>query len=230
MSEHRGLEEDLVALALGEVAEPRRSELLSHLTGCLRCRATYAEIVGALDATIPAAPEVQPPAGFDARVLTAIGIESPGQGGPVRQLTRRTSPRLLLAAAAVVLVATGALVGVRSLLDNGPATPETQVAAEPSLPEGSSVLWTGDGEEVGTAAVAWMHDRRVLVVSVSTAPVGVRYSCRVRMAEGDVRVLGRWEAASAEGGTWVMPAPQGDLNSIELVTDSGAVWSSAHLP
>jgi hypothetical protein len=58
----------------------------------------------------------------------------------------------------------------------------------------------------------------------------VQYSCRVRLAEGNARVLGRWEASSAEGGTWVMPAPQGDLNAIELVTDSGHIWSSAQLP
>ena len=75
-----------------------------------------------------------------------------------------------------------------------------------------------------------MHESRVLVVSVSRAPVGVPYTCRVRLAEGETRELGRWEASDPDGGTWVVPAPQGDLNGIELVTDSGAVWSSASLP
>jgi hypothetical protein len=70
----------------------------------------------------------------------------------------------------------------------------------------------------------------VLVVAVSKAPVGVRYTCRVRLAEGQTKDLGRWEASSPEGGTWVVPAPQGDINGIELVTDSGEVWSSARLP
>jgi anti-sigma factor RsiW len=225
VSEHRGWEDDLVELALGEVAEPRRSELLSHLTGCLRCRTAYGELVDAIDATVPAAPEVQPPAGFDARVLTAIGIESPG---PVQRLTRHASSRVLLAAAAVVLVALAAVFGATALLGDRDAT---QVAAPPgALPEGTTVLTTGDGERVGTAALAWMHESRVLVVAVSDAPVGVQYSCRVRLAEGNARVLGRWEASSAEGGTWVMPAPQGDLNAIELVTDSGHIWSSAQLP
>lgn len=227
MSEHRGLEEDLVELALGEVAEPRRSELLSHLTGCLRCRAAYGDIVGAIDATVPAAPEVQPPAGFDARVLSAIGIEPPAQG-PVQRLTRHTSSRLLLAAAAVMLVALAAVLGVTAFVGD---RDDTQLAAPAgTLPQGTTVLRTGDGERVGTAALAWMHESRVLVVAVSDAPVGVPYSCRVRLAEGNTRVLGRWESSSADGGTWVMPAPDGDLNVLELVTDSGQVWSSAQLP
>ena len=75
-----------------------------------------------------------------------------------------------------------------------------------------------------------MHEDRVLVLAVSKAPVGVRYTCRVQLAEGQTKNRGRWQASSPEGGTWVVPAPQGDINGIELVTDSGQVWSSARLP
>jgi hypothetical protein len=103
-------------------------------------------------------------------------------------------------------------------------TVETPVAA------GTSLLETGDGEQIGTVAEAWMHEDRVLVVSVSNAPVGVAYTCRVHLAEGAMKRLGRWEASSPEGGTWVMRAPQGDISTLELVTDSGKVWSSARLP
>lgn len=228
MSDHRELEQDLVEMALGEVPEPRRSELLSHLTSCLRCRATYGDVVAAIDATIPAAPEAQPPAGFEARVLASLGIESPAPGRPVERLTRSRTSRVLLAAAAVGVAVAGGALGAAALIDEPDATEVTTAA--PGLPEGTSVLQMADGEEVGTASVAWMHERRVLVVSVHTAPVGVPYTCRVKMSEGDSRVLGRWEASSPDGGVWVMPAPQGDLNAIDLVTDTGDVWSSAHLP
>lgn len=228
MSDHREIEHDLVELALGEVAEPRRSELLSHLTGCLRCRAMYTEVVGAIDATVPAAPEAQPPAGFDLRVLAALGIDG-ADAGPVRRLGRLSRPRMLLAAAAVVLVAAAGAVGAASLLDDSGSGPDDVAAGPATLAQGTSVLTTGDGERVGTAALAWMHESRVLVVSVSDAPVGVPYSCRVRLAEGGARTLGTWQASSPDGGTWVVPAPQGDVNAIELVTDSGHVWSSARL-
>jgi anti-sigma factor RsiW len=234
VSDHRELEQDLVEMALGEVAEPRRSELLSHLTGCLRCRATYSDVVAAIDATITAAPEAQPPAGFEARVLASLGIESAAQTGPVERLTRSRTSRLLLAAAAVVVAVAAGALGASALQDGDPGDPgdpgDTAAAVAPGLPEATTVLHTGDGEDVGTASVAWMHERRVLVVSVHTAPVGVAYSCRVKLSEGDSRVLGRWEASSTDGGVWVMPAPQGDLNALELVTDSGEVWSSARLP
>jgi anti-sigma factor RsiW len=222
VSDHRELEQDLVELALGEVAEPRRSELLSHLSDCLRCRAMYADIVGAIDATVPAAPEAQPPAGFDLRVLSALGIGTAPEPTPVRRIAALFSPRALLAAAAVVLVLLAGVWAGTAMF--GESQPQTPVAS------GTAVLQTGEGDDIGTAAVAWMHEDRVLVVAVNNAPVGVPYTCRVRLAEGQTKDLGRWEASSPEGGTWVVPAPQGDINGIELVTDSGQVWSSARLP
>lgn len=223
MIEHRNFEQDLVELALGEVAEPRRSELLSHLSGCLRCRASYGDVVSAIDATVPVAPETQPPAGFDVKVLAAMGIDAPGQTAARRHLRRLATGRSLLAAAAIVLaVAAGIWTG--GLLQDQPGANQQPVAAD------SVVLHTGDGERVGVATVAWMEDSRVLVVSVNDAPVGVPYSCRVQLADGQSEVLGRWEASSTGGGTWVMHAPQGELNTIELVHTSGAVWASAQLP
>lgn len=228
MSEHRVYEEDLVELALGEVSEPRRSQLLSHLTTCLRCRATYHEVVSAVDAVVPTAPEAQPPAGFDLRVLSAIGVGSNGAPGPSSWFSRLAPGRMMLAAAAVVLVAAAGVFGGSALLDgNGDEQPPV---AAPPLAADSAVLETDDGAAVGTAAVAWMHEDRVLVVQLDQAPLGVRYSCRVQMAEGQTMVLGRWQASSVHGGTWVMPAPQGDLSGVELVTSSGQVWSSAWLP
>ena len=46
-----GNEDELIALALGEVSEPRKSELLAHLASCEPCAAVYADhqtLVGAL--------------------------------------------------------------------------------------------------------------------------------------------------------------------------------------
>jgi anti-sigma factor RsiW len=222
VTEHRAMDQDLVELALGEVAEPRRSELLSHLSACLRCRAAYADIVAAVDATVPAAPQAQPPAGFDVRVLTELGIDTPAQQGRSARVGRLVSPRrLLVAAALLAAVASGAWAGATMLDGPGARVP---VAAD------TAMLRTGDGDQIGTAAVAWMHESRVLVVQVSDAPVGVTYTCRVLRADAAPRVLGRWEASSPDGGTWVVGAPPGDLDRLELVTESGQVWSSARLP
>lgn len=233
MSEHPEMEQDLVELALGEVAEPRRSELLSHLSACQACREAYAEIVAAIDATVPAAPEAQPPAGFDLKVLHALGIGS-GTARPVERIGSLLTPRRMLAAAAVALVAgVGAASATVALLgeqegDTGQSIVATGDARD--LAEDTVALHTGDGSRVGTASLAWMDESRVLVVSVSHAPVDVRYSCRVSLAWGGKRTLGHWQASSENGGTWVMQAPQGELNSVELVTDDGTVWSAATLP
>jgi anti-sigma factor RsiW len=223
VTDHREMGQDLVELALGEVAEPRRSELLSHLSDCRSCRAAYADMVAAVDATVPAAPQAQPPAGFDVRVLAELGIDTPARSGPVARVGRLATPgRLLTAAALLVAVAAGVWAGATVV--DGADDARVPVA------EGTAMLWTGDGRQVGTAAVAWMHESRVLVVQVSDAPVGVQYSCRVLRAGGEPRVLGRWEASSPDGGTWVVSAPPGDLDRLQLVTASGQVWSSARLP
>ncbi len=229
MSDHTVYEQDLVELALGEVSEPRRSQLLSHLTGCLRCRATYHEVVSAVDAVVPTAPEAQPPAGFDLRVLSAMGIGSSAGAGPRAWSSRFSPGRALLVAATVVLIAAVGMAAGNALF-SGPDAQRQRITAAPALAPDSAVLTTSDGTSVGTAAVAWMHESRLLVVQLNQAPVGVRYRCRVQMAEGKTEVLGQWQASSVHGGTWVMPAPQGDLNGIKLVTDSGQVWASTWLP
>ena len=120
----------------------------------------------------------------------------------------------------------------RRAVQESPDRPEYKIQLERAMQNAadSAALETDDGETVGTAAVSWMHQDRVLVVQLNQAPVGVRYRCRVEMTEGNKMVLSSWQASSAKGGTWVMPAPQGDLSGVELVTNSGQVWSSAWLP
>ncbi|MGH3355068.1 MAG: hypothetical protein ACRDOJ_04170 [Nocardioidaceae bacterium] len=218
MTDYREMDQELVELGLGEVHEPRRSELLSHLTTCARCRTTYDEVVAAIDLTTPAAPQAQPPAGFDLRVLAALGLGA----SPEHRFVRVTARRLALAAAAVVLAVIAGVAGGIALIGE----------SEPTLEQAAGVvpLTKDDGEQVGTASIGWLHDERVMVVSVSKPAVGVSYRCKMLLAQDDPETMGRWEASSPEGGIWVVPTPKGDITGMEMVTDSGAVWASARLP
>jgi hypothetical protein len=214
-------EEELVELALGEVGEPRRSQLIRHLVDCPTCRASYEAIAVAVDAVIPAAPRIAPPVGFDQRVLTAIGTE---EGAPS---ARRRGPgirRGLLLAAAAVLVA--AVVGGLGALwvwgDDG--------STEPPVAGDTGLLRTSDGEVVGTAAVSSFDGRPLVVVSISRPAVGVPYHCRLLYENGREFDAGRWTVDEPEGHTWITRARPGHVVRMDLVTDDGRVWSSARLP
>lgn len=220
---HEEPEHELVELALGALTEPRRSELATQLATCRSCRKTYDEIISGIDVVLPAAPVAAPPPGFDVAVLQAMGMHDKRAPAPTRLPVPRRRINLLVAAAAVVVALAGGAAAA-GLVGAWGDDPGRQQAAD------SSGLVKDDGDRVGTASVGWLEDQRVLVLSVTEPVVGVGYRCRVLLEDGERTTLARWEAASAEGGTWVVATPKGDLAAVELVTDSGEVWASARLP
>lgn len=110
-------------LALGTVSGAERAAALEHLATCSSCRARVEELSEVADELLDLAPEREPPAGFEGRVLRAMGMavgSSTGAGGVVgvvagsrRPRPRRFSGRMLAIAAAVLIVvgAVGAFIG-----------------------------------------------------------------------------------------------------------------------
>ncbi|MGH9302556.1 MAG: hypothetical protein ACRD0E_11820, partial [Acidimicrobiales bacterium] len=61
-------------LALGILTGPKRARALNHLEACGRCRRLVAELTKASDAVIAFAPQAEPPAGFETRVLDRMAM------------------------------------------------------------------------------------------------------------------------------------------------------------
>jgi len=207
-------DDELVDLALGHVAAERRSVLAEHLLACPRCRRTHDDLVAAVEAVAVAVPPVQPPLGFDERVLGRAGAVTPPAAGP-------RSRRWLPVAAAVVLVALalGAVGGGWWAGRDDPAGTADRVAA----------LTAGD-RDVGSATVTEVGGEPVLVVGLTTGRGGVAYICRMRFADGSTLDTDPWAAAPGAG--WLVPLPtdRGALTGIELrAPGAGAVWSTADL-
>lgn len=99
-------------LALGIVDGEERAEALRHLSGCADCRRAVEEMTEVADDLLMVAPVQEPSAGFESRVVAAMGL---GEGSP-RKRARWRSPRWLtlrlgpVVATAAVTVA--AMVGV----------------------------------------------------------------------------------------------------------------------
>jgi len=59
-------------LALKMLSDCQRARVLAHLAGCSSCRDTACALTTIADQIIELLPNVQPPAGFEQRVRTAL--------------------------------------------------------------------------------------------------------------------------------------------------------------
>lgn len=95
-------------LALGVADERERGEALVHMASCSDCRRLLEELSGLADGLLLAAPEQEPPRGFESRVLARLEL-------PRRRRRRLERPLVLLAAslAAASLAAGGTFLSLR---------------------------------------------------------------------------------------------------------------------
>ncbi|HVL88645.1 MAG TPA: hypothetical protein VM841_00275 [Actinomycetota bacterium] len=84
-------------LALGVAGGEERAHALSHIGSCPSCRAEVEEMSMAADAMLMLAPQVEPPIGFEARVMARVS-----------KPRRRVSIKTMLAAAVIAAVASAA--------------------------------------------------------------------------------------------------------------------------
>jgi len=106
------VESSVAELAVGSLAGEERAAVVAHLAGCASCRRLAEDLIDVVDELSLITPGVDPPAGFESRVLAGIARDSET---PVR-LARRVRPplRWLAAlAAAVAIFAGGSVAGVR---------------------------------------------------------------------------------------------------------------------
>src|SRR4051794_36829721 len=90
-------------VALGTIDGERRAEALRHLATCSDCRRHVDELTAVADELLMVAPTQEPPAGFESRVIDALGFQAPVARR--RRLFARLGPPIAAAAAtAAVLV------------------------------------------------------------------------------------------------------------------------------
>jgi hypothetical protein len=206
--------DELVGFALGTLDGPGAAGVRAHLAACASCRRELEELAAAIDDVVGAAPEVEPPVGFESRALgrmaVPVGGVTPGGGRRRRRNVAAAAALLLFAAAGVALLTLGGD-GARSR---------------------TAALVTEDGRSVGTVTVDDVGGRPAVVVAVVDAPEGAAYTCRVAMADGRVVAVGPWRPQRGTG-AWVVPLEQSqpaDVASVELVaTGTGDTWSAATL-
>ena len=210
MDDHHLVEDELIALALGDVG-PEQTPALRHLHTCQACRRAYDDLSQTIDALLPASPALAPPAGFDARVLDRLEVRRP-------ERSHSYPIPLLVAAAAIVGLIVGAF-GARTVFDR-----ETLRASDRG-----AALRTHTGSTVGTVEPSRSDGHEVVVLQVTKGQPDAHYTCRVRLDNGMVRVVGNWRMPASGQATWIAYGSESTIDRVELVTDDGQVWSSAQL-
>jgi anti-sigma-K factor RskA len=121
MNEFACDEIDAVAaeLALGILPAGHRAEALRHLSTCPACRDRVDALAQVADQLLLAAPEEEPPIGFESRVLDRIGAERRQAPAPIHRSRRWTVAAVGVAAALVLLAA--AVAGMAAWRANGQA-------------------------------------------------------------------------------------------------------------
>ncbi|WP_256842643.1 hypothetical protein [Ornithinimicrobium cryptoxanthini] len=206
----------LLDLALGHLTGPERDEVMSHVSDCIGCRAELADLSAAVEGTLAAVPRTEPSPSLATSVLGRIGV------GETTGSTPRVPRWVGVAAAAVLGLGVGS--GLTLALGDGPGGAP---ATEQPVQSAGLPLTTADGDQVGTVSRSWSDGEAVLVVDVSSGQPGRSYLCRLVLEAGGTQDVGRWTLSPDRPNSWVVPDP--GVTTVELVTDSGTVWSSATL-
>lgn len=218
-------DEALVALALGELTGRPRADVLAHVAACRRCREHVDVLIATADRLLLAAPDAEPPVGFEAAVLERTVWASPGStggssgtGGSSTAWWRRSGV-LAVAASIVAVIAIAAAV----LL----LVARTERVAE-------AAMVTPGGREVGSA---WIHDAEPTWVLVSVPGWEVwetvddppeEYLLEIELDDGEIVTLDRVDL-DGDDGSWgaTTALDPARIRSLSIIDDAGRTWCSA---
>ena len=195
-------------LALDIVDEPERTELLAHAESCERCRRTLDDLADTADRILLAAPEVEPPVGFESRATAVARDVTARTGVPAPAKPVRRSAVVVAIAAALVAIIGGVAIG-------GIGEPSTPAATNAPALGGSGELASAAGDHVGEAAIV-VGSEPILVMSLDDAKVGERYECHLVFRDGTTIEVGTW-APRGPNHTWSIPIDRAALDAVQLV-------------
>lgn len=194
-------------VALEQLTGSERAAALGHLASCPECRAVVTELATVADSLLLLAPSVEPPSGFESRVLGRLDGAQPA----------RRSARGGIAAALMAAAAIGAVVGFSVAGDDDRAV--LPVAAE---------LRNARGEAAGNILLADDPDRMTCVFE--DEKFGGAYEVEVVLADGSVASVGSFRSDGAPW-TWTarLSVDVADVRTVRVLDDDGVVRITARL-
>lgn len=222
-------------LALGVLTGRERARALEHLDRCEACRENVRQLTVTGEELVGLLPAIEPPAGFETRVMERLGLGTPAPD-PVRQLSpaRRfgrkladwtgrggvSYPRRMLSTAAVAAAVIVAGLGGWGL--------HAATSSPAASPLSSATLVTASHQ---TAGQVYFYDSgsRWLYMSVNIGSAGNdTVICQVQGPDGHLTTVGSFQLTGGSG-YWGSPDPvtNGPLTGARLVTTTGTVLATA---
>lgn len=217
-------------LALGIAEARERAAALAHLERCAACRHHLQDLREVAESLVELAPAVDPPAGFESRVVgrivagTAAGTP-PAPATPLAGRQGRRSALLLAAAAVVAVVAIG--LGGFAIGRSGSHHPGRTTAVErAALRSGRSTF----GDVVVSPGRDGFVSMSVDVGSRTGALADATVWCEVSDGPHRSATIGTFTLADGRG-YWAAPVPAHwtHVTGAELVAANGKVIATASL-
>ncbi|CAM3762472.1 zf-HC2 domain-containing protein [Isoptericola cucumis] len=240
------LRDALTDVATGVADGATRATVSAHLAGCGRCRDELSSLAETADELLLLAPERDPSADFEGRVLARLHAAGPARPASVR---RHRTRRVLVAATAAALVVAGGVgtwwatapdrelaASYRETLDVADGhyfAAADLVAGDASTGPGRSVgtVFLYDGEPswvfvlVRDPGAAAAYD---VVVTVGAEDDGAEDDRPEGGAAGRDVALGRCVVTSGSCSTGgVLDGAAHDVRAVRLVDPAGTVWATA---
>lgn len=229
-------------LALGVLTGRERARALAHLDRCEACRENVRQLTVTGEELVGLLPAIEPPAGFETRVMERLGLGTPAPGparqlSPARRFGRKLAdwigggwagrggvsyPRRMLAAAATAVAVIAAGLGGWGL--------HAATSSPAASPLSSAALLTASHQ---TAGQVYFYDSgsRWLYMSVDIGSGSGTVICQVEGPDGHLTTVGSFRLTGGYG-YWGSPDPvtNGPLTGARLVTTTGTVLATATFP
>src|SRR5580700_9724420 len=225
-------------LALGVLTGRERAQALAHLDQCEACRENVRQLTVTGEELVGLLPAIEPPAGFETRVMERLGLGTPAPApspAPARRvsLARRfglkladwtgrggvSYPRRMLSAAAVAAAVIVAGLGGWGL--------HAATSSPAASPLSSATLLTATHQ---TAGQIYFYDgsHRWVYMSVDIGSGNGTVICQVEGPDGHLTTVGSFRLSGGYG-YWGSPDPvtNGPLTGARLVTTTGTVLATA---
>jgi hypothetical protein len=221
MEGHERFIEQLPELATGVLGGRDRVLLLAHVTGCPSCTDELDQLMATADSLVHLAAEVDPPVGFESRVIGHLQARSPNE-----RRHGRWRRRSVMAAAAAAIVAIAFGLGWAAHSAGQPA--RDAVVVPGTYGDVTEASLTSGGRSLGMVAV-YSDQEGWLLMTVDSAGYSGSVRCRVTSADGVTRTVGSFDLIAGRG-AWVAPLPEAldYVRTAEIVGINGHVLATAH--
>jgi hypothetical protein len=211
---------ELAELALGVLTGRERVRVLAHVEDCPRCADELELLSRVADSVVQAAPEIDPPLGFEVRLFERMGVSDVP---PRRRRLLRPSrwvPAVVGVAAAALALGLG--------LTSSPSHTATAQA------HNARAALTGDLVENGGTVVGHVvmvgGDKPWMSMMLDDSTARGKVNCVVVTGDGVSHQVGTFEAREGYGAwTAALHVDPAHVHSAEVVSPSGTVIATATL-